>query len=167
MMVTTLRRASATRHPSAETGATLLFVPLDRLAQSVAESSPRNDSEALAGAACVHAPPWLTVGLRRVPPQLAAIARGVLDHRGQVGDGNLLAAAEIDRLGVIVGIGHAGDTLRRVAHEEELASRRAGAPDLNRPLPRIAGGDHPANERRDDVACPRIEVVAGAIEVDG
>ncbi len=79
----------------------------------------------------VDAAAGLTVGLGRVPADLAVEPGGVGDELDQVPDRQLLVGAEVDRLGAVVALGRQHDALGGVVDVEELAARRPGAPHLD------------------------------------
>ena len=83
----------------------------------------------------------------------------------QLADRDLAAGAEVDRLGIVVALGREHDALGRVLDVEELARRRAGAPDLDVVGTRLPRVDALLDERRDDVRRRGVEVVAGSVEV--
>ena len=100
---------------------------------------------------------------RRSGPRSAA-ASAIFAARSRIGD--LDAAAQVDRLARVVALGRQHDALGGVLDVEELARRRAVAPqhDLARRRAR-ARVDELADHRRDDVRRLQVEVVARAVEV--
>ena len=106
-------------------------------------------------------PPRLAVRHRRVPDDLALEAGHVGDRLGELADRDLVAGAEVDRLGAVVALGREHEPLDAVVDVEKLPGRRAVAPehDLVRRL------DHLADQRRDHVRALEVEVVARPVEV--
>ena len=104
------------------------------------------------------------VGSQRISP-VKPVSLG--DQLHEVADRDLLAGAQVDRLGAVVALGGEDDALGGVVDVEELARGRAGAPDVD-----VVG----ARSRRASthflmsagITCElrRVEVVAGAVEVD-
>src|SRR5690242_16698905 len=65
------------------------LVVLDGLPQAILERRGRDEAESLTGAAGVECAPWLTVGFRRVPPDLAFESGESHDELHQLADGDL------------------------------------------------------------------------------
>ena len=89
------------------------------------------------------------------------------DELGGLADRRLLAGAEVDRLGTVVPVAGEREPGDAVVDVEELAGRRAVAPEQDLLLAALAGLDHLADQRRDHVRRLEVEVVARAVEVRG
>src|SRR5204863_10033649 len=74
-------------------------VPGDRAREAVSERRARVEAETLLRAGGVELAPWLAVRLGRVPDELAVVPGELRDQLGEVADANLLAGAEIHRIG--------------------------------------------------------------------
>ena len=125
-----------------------------------AASSPRSPKQ-LARARRVDAAARLSVRLRRVPPDASLESRHARDELGEVADRDLLAGAEVHRLGRVVAIRREHEPLDAVVDVEELARRRAVAPEHDL-LRRV---DHLADQIRDHVRVRRVEAVARPVEI--
>ena len=71
-------------------------------------------------------------GFERVPRDLAVEAGQLRDQLGQIADRDLVAGAEVDRLGAVVPLGGEHEPFDAVVDVEELARRRAVAPEHDR-----------------------------------
>src|SRR5581483_12456442 len=79
-------------------------VPGDRPRDSLAKRRLRAEAEQPLGARDVEAAAGLPVGSGGVPQELALVAGGLGDQRGEVADRDLLAGAEVDRFGAVVAV---------------------------------------------------------------
>src|SRR5262245_33092107 len=86
------------------------LVPGDRFAEAVAEFGRRRPAETLAGAGGVETPARLPVGLGRVPAEAALVATHFADQFRECLDGDFLAAAQVDRVGVVVAFRRGDDS---------------------------------------------------------
>src|SRR6266702_5918188 len=68
------------------------------------------------------------VGTRGVETDFAAVTDDLGDHAGELGDGDVLAGADIDQLRLRIGLHQMHAGIRHVVDIEELAPRRPGAP---------------------------------------
>src|SRR6478752_1617274 len=101
----------------------MLPPPRDGPREAVFERGPRHEAEALLGAPNVEAATGLPVRLRGVPHESAAVAHGAADEVGEILDRDLLAAAEVDRVGAVVFLRRSDQPFGRVLDVEELARR--------------------------------------------
>src|SRR4051794_22581706 len=122
-------------------------IPIDRLRQAGGERRAGAEPELVRGALDVEHPPRLAVRFRRVPHDLAFETCGLPDEHRQVVDRDLLAAAEVHRLALLVFFGGRDDAVRRIFDVEELARRRAVAPQHDLALAARAGLDELADHR--------------------
>ena len=108
----------------------------------------------------------LAVRLAGVPDEAALVARPPCAiFCGQIADRDLLAAAQVDRVAGVVTLGREHDALGRVLDVEELARRRAVAPQHHLAVTALARADELADHGRDDVRRLQIEVVARPVQV--
>ena len=89
------------------------------------------------------------------------------DEKGEVSNADFLAGADIDDIGLIVGVHEEDAGIGHVIDVEELAQGVSGAPHDD-----FGGVGNPciveaAEERREDVGVSEVEVVTGAVEVGG
>src|SRR5687768_17827347 len=131
--------------------------PRNRLTQTLIHRRTRAESEELRGAAGVEHAPRLAVRLGRVPYDLAAESGLARDDPREIADQHFLAATEVHRFGAVVALRGGDDSLGRVLDIEELARRRAVAPQRDRGTLRLHRLDELADHRRDDVAGLEIE----------
>src|SRR5262249_35143916 len=103
-------------------------VPGDRLLEPSAERRRRAEPEELLCAADVEPAPGLPVRLRPVPDDFAVEAGQLRDYVREVADRDLLAGADVHRLGAVVALRREPDRLGAVVHVEELARGAAVAP---------------------------------------
>ena len=90
------------------------------------------EPEVFGSAGSIELPSRLTVGLARVPANLAPEAAQFRDQVDQVPNGDLGAGPEIfDRVGAIVALRRQGDSLSRISNVEEFAGGRAVTPDCD------------------------------------
>ncbi len=139
---------------------------LDRARRPSSNDVAASNPNALARPTRVERAARLAVGLRGVPADLALEAGQADDQLDQLADRDLAPDAEVDRLGAVVALGGEDDPLGGVVDVQELARGRAGAPDLDVVGARVAGVDALLDQGGDDVRAGRVEVVAGAVEVD-
>ena len=99
---------------------TLGTIPLNRLAQTGAEVYLREEAELTLGAGDIKLAPRLTIGFAGIPIQVAAETNLLRDDLNQIADADFKGAAEVDRLGTVVPLGGADDTLGGIAHEKEI-----------------------------------------------
>ena len=132
---------------------------------SAVESCARLEAEALLGARDVQPPSRLSVGFAGVPDEAALEARRLRELPGQVTDRDLDAAAQVDRIAGVVSLGRQHDALGRVLDVEELARRRAVAPQHDLAVAPVARADELADHRRNHVRRVQIEVVARPVQV--
>ena len=110
----------------------VLVVPVDRVAGARPRSASRDEAEALAGAARVQRAARLAVRLGGVPA----------DRRPRTASGATMSSTRsriviswptprFTGSGAVVALGREDDALGRVVDVEELARRRARAPDLD------------------------------------
>ena len=85
----------------------------------------------------------------------------------EVADGDFLAGAEVDGVGVVVALGGEDDAFGGVVDVDELAGGGAGAPDVDGGGAGVAGVEAFPDEGGDDVRAGGVEVVPRAVEVDG
>ena len=107
----------------------------------------------------------LTVGLGRVPADLAFEPRQASDEFNQLADRDLGTDAEVDRLGAVVPFSRQDDPIRCIVDVQELARRRARSPHLDLVVATFARLDALLDQGRDDVRACGIEVVARPIQV--
>src|SRR5437588_7238312 len=103
-------------------------VPGDRLLEPRAERCARLEAEQLLRARRVERAARLPVRHARVPDDLALEPGQLRDQLGEVADGDLRARAEVHRLVAVVALRAEHEALDRVLDVEELARRRAVAP---------------------------------------
>src|SRR5262245_4609253 len=96
-------------------------VPVDGCPQSVVERRRGREPERVGRATRIDAPSWLTVGLRRVPPDGAVETDDLHDELDELSDRPLLIGAEVHRLGPVVALRSQDDALGRVVDVQELA----------------------------------------------
>src|SRR5258708_279395 len=133
----------------------LLAIPSDRAREPVPELRPGLEPEQLPGLCDVESAARLAVRHRGVPGDLALEAGQLGDQRGQLTDRYLLPRPEVDWIGAVVVLGGEQQAVGGVLDVEELAGRRAVAPEHD--LPRVLV--HLADQVRDDVRIGRVEVV--------
>src|SRR6478735_9976337 len=104
-------------------------VPRDRPLQALGQRRLRLEAEQPLRLRGIERAARLAVGHGRVPADLAREARQLGDRRGQLADRGLDAGAEVDRLGAVVELGRTDEAVRAVLDVEELARRRAVAPE--------------------------------------
>src|SRR5207247_4619575 len=75
----------------------LLVIPGHGPPQTFLERHLRLEAEPLSRAGDIETAAWLAVGAARIEPQFARIANQTGDAPGQLGDGRLLAGADVDR----------------------------------------------------------------------
>ena len=102
--------------------------------QAIVRSSPsrsgvRASKPKSSGARRVEAAPRLAVRHRRVPHDLAFEAGELRDQLGELADRDLDARAEVHGLGAVVALGGEHEPFDAVVDVEELARRRAVAPE--------------------------------------
>src|SRR5262245_58437135 len=110
----------------------MLLVPFDRPSQAILKERLRPEAELALGAAYVQTPARLAVGLAGIPDDIALEAGQPGDRLDEVADRDLHAAAKVDRLVALVALGRQHDPRGGVLDIQELARRRAVAPDLDR-----------------------------------
>src|SRR3954447_9290343 len=128
-------------------------IPGDRLLEPLTQRRARAEAEELLRARRVELSARLAVRHRRVPHQLALEPRQLRDQLGELADRRLDTGAEVDRLAGVVPLGRERQARRRVVHVEELAGRRAVAPQHD--LPGRVG--HLPDQRRDHVRGVEVE----------
>src|SRR5438132_1392125 len=146
--------------------AAVLLVPLDGAPQPILEPGASHEPERLPGTNGVEGASRLPVGQGAVPQDGSIKAGQAHDQLDELPNRDLAADAEVDRIGPVVPIGSQGNPLRRVANEQELARRIAGAPYLDFAGPGFPRVDALLDEGRNHVRAARIEVVAWPIQVD-
>src|SRR5881628_620911 len=99
--------------------AVALFVEGDGAADALLEADLGGETEALAGPGHVEAPARLAVRLGGIPDEASPISGGAGDQRGQIADGDLLAAADVDGVGGVVALGGQHQRPRGVIDVEE------------------------------------------------
>ena len=104
----------------------------------------------------------LAVGLGRVPHDLALEAGGVRDQLGQVADGDLVARAEVDRLGAVIALAPRAQIPS--AASSTYRNSRVGLPSPQSTTS-SCGLEHLPDQGRNDVRPLEVEVVARAEEV--
>src|SRR4029450_6737006 len=98
--------------------------------------------------------------LVRAPADLAGEAGELRDGLGEVADRDLDAGAEVDGLRLVVALRGEPDPLGGVLDVEELARRRAVAPEHDLALAALARLEHLADQGRDHVRGLETEIVA-------
>src|SRR5450756_2351365 len=168
----------------AERSGAVLQIPLVGAADALFEAHGRRPAEA-AQAAHVHELTRRAVGLGGVPLHRTLVAHDALDERGELTDREVLAAAHVEHAVGDVGGAHVLEAedhgVADVVDVEELATRRAAAPQVNGPgrltpaglragpSPAPLGGAarlalvELADERRPHVTRLPVVVVAGAV----
>src|SRR3954452_10052563 len=141
----------------------LRAVPGDRPLETLPERRARLEAEELLRARGVEAPARLAIRHRLVPGDLAREARQLGDQPGELLDRDLLARADVDRLLAVVWLGGQRERSGRVVDVEELARRRAIAPEHDLPGRLV----HLPDQVRDHMGVRRVEVVARPVEVGG
>ena len=123
-------------------------VPGDRPLEALAERRPRAEAEQLARPARRRASAAAGRSASTCPSAISPSKPGQLgDELGQLADRVSDAGAEVDRLGAVVALGREQQALGAVVDVEELARRRAVAPehDLARVAPRASCGSAPGS----------------------
>src|ERR1700760_3492238 len=108
------------------------LVPVDGARQAFFHRRPGAEAEFVGRAGYVELAPGLTVGLRRIPDDLAAEPDPGGDCPCQIADGDLLAGTEIHRLPLVVLLRGDDDALGGILDIEKLARRRSIAPQRDR-----------------------------------
>src|SRR5690349_11586651 len=134
----------------------VLPIPRNRSLEALAERGGRAEAEPLGGARRVEVTSRLPVRHRCVPRDLAGEAGQLGDQLGELADCRLDAGAEVDRLRVVVAICGEQQAVHAVLDVEELACRRAVAPENDL----LVALEHLADQRGDDMRGAQIEVVA-------
>src|SRR4051812_13534716 len=98
------------------------LVPVRNLAQAVRETDTGLEAEGLLGAARLQLAPRLTIRLGGVPDDVADETDDPRDGLGKDLDADLLAAADVDRLGAVVPLQCEPEGARRIVDMQELAS---------------------------------------------
>src|SRR5687768_7076519 len=98
-----------------------LFVPRDRLTQSLVEGSRGGKAEVLRGPARVQAAARLAVGSTAVPDDAAAVTRELDDLGSQLGDTDFEAGADVHGLGSVIALGRKHERACAVVDVQELA----------------------------------------------
>ena len=101
------------------------------------------------------------VGLRRVPLDLRGRTGSGLHRLGEFADRHLFAGADVHEVRRIVERQREEAGGREIVHVEELADRRAGAPERDDFLHRLELAD----QRRQDVSVDDVVVVAGSVKI--
>src|SRR5450756_1284603 len=121
--------------PAGGSGA-VLQIPVIGAADALFEAHGRRPAKA-AQAAHVHKLPRRAVGLRGVPLHGTLVAHDALDESGELADREVLAAAHVEHAVGDVGGVHLleaeDDGATDVVDVEELAARRAAAPEADGP----------------------------------
>jgi hypothetical protein len=105
------------------------------------------------------------VGLRGVGDDVALEPDDLADQLRQFQDGHILARADIDVLEVRIGLHQKHAGVGAVVGVEELAARRARAPDRDAVGAGQLGLVSLADQGRHHVAAVEVEIVALAVEV--
>src|SRR5882672_1377030 len=104
-------------------------IPGNRPLEPFAQRRLRAEAEELLRTRSVELATRLTVRHRRVPDQLAVEARELGDQLRELADRRLDTGAEVHRLRAVVALGRQQHPLRGVIDVQELACRRAVAPE--------------------------------------
>src|ERR1700694_3237635 len=78
-----------------------------------------------------EAPPRLAVGLGRVPHDVTSVPDETPKRLDELLDRDLVARAEVDRIGPVVTFSCEHDPGRSIVDKQELPARRAVSPDLD------------------------------------
>ncbi|MEY3838199.1 MAG: hypothetical protein RL304_1181, partial [Verrucomicrobiota bacterium] len=105
------------------------------------------------------------VGHGRVELQATGEAGDPGRQFGEPADGDLLARADVDRAGLGVAVEEEEAGLGEVVRVQELAERRAGAPEAEDGVAAEPGLVHLADHRGQDVGLLEREIVAGPVQV--
>src|SRR5262245_32025837 len=127
------------------------LVPRDRAVEAFRQFDLCFEAEELPCPRRVETAPRLAVGLAGIQADLPPETGLVRDQRREFGDADLVARAEVHRVGTVVLLCRQVDRPRRVLNVKELTRRLAGAPDGQHLVAALAGLDALADQRRDDV----------------
>jgi len=103
-------------------------IPGDRSLEALPERCPSAEVEALCGAIDVETTSRLPSRLLRIPDEPAFETCHVGDEQSEIANGDLLAGAQVDRLGPLILGRRAKERFRAVLDIQELARRRAVSP---------------------------------------
>ena len=123
-------------------------------AQAVVERRVAVKPNALLGPAGIDTPAGLTVGLGRVPPDLAVEPDELDDELDQLADGQLAVGAEVHRIGAVVPLGRERRCPRPRRRRTGTRGWRARAPHVDVVGARLLRVDALLDERGDHVARP-------------
>ena len=105
------------------------------------------------------------VGFGGVEGEGASVAEDVADGFGELADGDVVSAADIDNVGGVVVFEKEVAGVGEVINVEEFATRSAGAPDEDGGVVGLLGEVDLADEGGEDVGGVEVEVVEGAVEI--
>src|SRR4051794_29099399 len=104
---------------------------LDRPRETLAQRHRGLEAHPLASTGDVEVSRGLPVRLRRVPVDFAVVPDEVADRLCEIANARLDARADVDRLGAVEVLRGEQERAGRVVNVEELARRRARAPEVD------------------------------------
>jgi len=107
------------------------------------------------------------VGFVGVEDDVAGVADDGFEGKGEFADGDFLAGADVDEVGLVVGLHEEDQGVGQVIDEEEFPQGFAGAPDGNGGGLVDFGFVKFAQQGGEDVGGGKVEVVVDAVEVGG
>src|SRR3990170_3773182 len=139
--------------------------PLNRAAQAVLQRGARPEAEFALSPRYVQPAPGLAIGTGGVPADLSGEAGDADDHRRELPNRDLAAAAHVDGLRTVVPFCRQDDRLSGVLYVKEVAGGVAAAPGIDNGVPLPRRLQTAADQRRDHVGRGGIEVISGAVQV--